>query len=105
VVLSLFCRNAPVARRPWPARSRPRRFNSSPWISTRTGDFDVRGKLTNADGATRRSIAATTVDNRPVFADPHHGRQSRPRRAPGSRRACWRTTVRATVVAGNGRDY
>ena len=66
VVLSLFCRNAPVA----PAvtgtlQTTP--FNSDPVDLDENGDFDVRGKLTNADGATPPLDCGDTVDNRPVL--------------------------------------
>jgi hypothetical protein len=66
VVLSLFCRNAPVP----PAvagtlQTTP--FNSEPVDLDEHGDFDVRGKLTNADGATPPLDCGDTVDNRPVL--------------------------------------
>jgi hypothetical protein len=66
VVLSLFCRNAPVP----PAvagtlQTTP--FNSDPVDLDENGDFDVRGKLTNADGATPPLDCGDTVDNRPVL--------------------------------------
>jgi hypothetical protein len=64
-LLSLFCRNAPVAAgRGWNAADQ-RRSIPNPWISTRTADFDVRGKLTNADGATPPLDCGDNVDNRP----------------------------------------
>ena len=66
VVLSLFCRNAPVP----PAvagtvQTTP--FNSEPVDLDEDGDFDVRGKLTDATGATPPLTCGDTIDNRPVL--------------------------------------
>jgi len=66
VVLSLFCRNAPVP--PAVAGSlQTTPFNSDPVDLDENGDFDVRSKLTNADGATPPLDCGDTVDNRPVL--------------------------------------
>ena len=66
VVLSLFCRNAPVP--PAVAGSlQTVPFNSEPVDLDADGDFDVRSKLTNADGATPPLDCGDTVDNRPVL--------------------------------------
>lgn len=66
VILSLFCRNAPVP----PAvagtvQTTP--FNSDPVDLDPDGDFDVRGKLTDATGATPPLTCGDTIDNRPVL--------------------------------------
>ena len=66
IILSLFCRNAPVA----PAlvgtvQTTP--FNSDPVDLDQDGDFDVRGKLTDATGATPPLTCGDTIDNRPVL--------------------------------------
>jgi hypothetical protein len=66
VVLSLFCRNAAVP----PAvagtvQTTP--YNSEPVDLDENGDFDVRSKLTNADGATPPLDCGDTIDNRPVL--------------------------------------
>ena len=66
VVLSLFCRNAPVP----PAvagtlQTTP--FNSAPADLDADGDFDVHGQLTDANGATPPLDCGDTVDNRPVL--------------------------------------
>jgi hypothetical protein len=66
VVLSLFCRNAAVP----PATSRTLQttpFNSEPVDLDENGDFDVRGQLTDATGATPPLDCGDTVDNRPVL--------------------------------------
>ena len=66
VVLSLFCRNAPVP--PAVAGSlQTVPFNSEPVDLDADGDFDVHGKLTNADGATPPLDCGDTIDNRPVL--------------------------------------
>jgi hypothetical protein len=54
MVLSLFCRNAPVP----PAE---------PVNLDENGDFEVRGKLTDATGATPPLNCGDTIDNRPVL--------------------------------------
>ena len=66
VVLSLFCRNAPTP----PAvagtvQTTP--FNSDPVDLDQDGDFDVRGKLSDATGATPPLSCGDTIDNRPVL--------------------------------------
>jgi hypothetical protein len=66
VILSLFCRNAPVP----PAvagtvQTTP--FNSDPVDLDEDGDFDVRGKLTDTTGASPPLTCGDTVDNRPVL--------------------------------------
>jgi hypothetical protein len=66
VVLSLFCRNVPVP----PAVSAAliaTPFNSEPVNLDEDGDFDVRGKLTDASGATPPLNCGDTIDNRPVL--------------------------------------
>jgi len=66
VILSLFCRNVPVP----PAVSAPlilAPFNSEPVDLNEDGDFVVRGKLTDATGATPPLNCGDTVDNRPVL--------------------------------------
>jgi len=66
IVLSLFCRNVPVP----PAVSAPlilTPFNSEPADLNEDGDFVVRGKLTDATGATPPLTCGDTVDNRPVL--------------------------------------
>jgi len=66
VVLSLFCRNAPVP----PAVSGAlitASFNSDPVDLDEDGDFDVRGRLTDATGATPPLTCGDTIDNRPVL--------------------------------------
>jgi hypothetical protein len=66
VVLSLFCRNVPVP----PAVSAAlilTPFNSDPVDLDEDGDFDVRGKLTDATGATPPLNCGDTIDNRPVL--------------------------------------
>lgn len=66
VILSLFCRNVPVP----PAVSAAlilAPFNSEPVDLDEDGDFNVRGKLTDATGATPPLNCGDTVDNRPVL--------------------------------------
>jgi len=66
VILSLFCRNVPVP----PAVSAAlilSPFNSEPVDLDEDGDFVVRGKLTDATGATPPLNCGDTVDNRPVL--------------------------------------
>jgi hypothetical protein len=66
VILSLFCRNVPVP----PAVSGAlilTPFNSEPVDLDEDGDFTVRGKLTDATGATPPLNCGDTVDNRPVL--------------------------------------
>jgi hypothetical protein len=66
LILSLFCRNVPVP----PAVSGAlilSPFNSEPVDLDEDGDFVVRGKLTDATGATPPLNCGDTVDNRPVL--------------------------------------
>jgi len=66
LILSLFCRNVPVP----PAVSAAlilSPFNSEPVDLDEDGDFVVRGKLTDATGATPPLNCGDTVDNRPVL--------------------------------------
>jgi len=66
VILSLFCRNVPVP----PAVSAAlilAPFNSEPVDLDEDGDFVVRGKLTDATGATPPLNCGDTIDNRPVL--------------------------------------
>lgn len=66
VILSLFCRNAPVP----PATAGALNlvpFNSEPTDLNPDGDFRLRGKLTDATGATPPLTCGDTVDNRPVL--------------------------------------
>ena len=66
VILSLFCRNVPVP----PAVSAPlilTPFNSEPVDLDEDGNFAVRGKLTDATGATPPLNCGDTVDNRPLL--------------------------------------
>jgi hypothetical protein len=66
VILSLFCRNAPVP--PAVAGSvQTTPFNSEPVDLNEDGDFDVRGTLTDATGATPPLNCGDTIDNRPVL--------------------------------------
>jgi hypothetical protein len=66
LILSLFCRNVPVP----PAVSAAlilTPFNSEPVDLNEDGDFVLRGKLTDATGATPPLNCGDTVDNRPVL--------------------------------------
>jgi len=66
LILSLFCRNAPVA----PAVTGTLNlvpFNSDPVDLDEDGDFVLRGKLTDATGATPPRTCGDSVDNRPVL--------------------------------------
>jgi hypothetical protein len=66
VILSLFCRNAPVP----PAVSgslQTTPFNSEPVDLDEDGDFVVRSKLTDATGATPPLNCGDSIDNRPVL--------------------------------------
>lgn len=67
VVLSLFCRNAPVAPAVTGALNTANPFNSAPVDLDEDGDFSVRGKLTDATGATPPLDCGDNVDNRPVL--------------------------------------
>ncbi len=66
VILSLFCRNAPVA----PAvtgslQTTP--FNSEPLDLDEDGDFVARGRLNDATGAAPPLDCGDSADNRPVL--------------------------------------
>ena len=66
LILSLFCRNVPVA----PALAGTlilTPFNSEPVDLDEDGDFVLRGKLTDATGATPPLNCGETVDNRPIL--------------------------------------
>ena len=109
VVLSLFCRNAPVP----PAvagtvQTTP--FNSEPVDLDEDGDFDVRGKLTDATGATPPLTCGDTIDNRPVLlirsvtpANPANGTPA----TPGAWFAAGllEDKHRGNGGGGNGHDY
>jgi len=66
VVLSLFCRAAPVAPAVTGALNLVP-FNSAPVDLDPDGDFEVRGTLTDATGATPPLDCGDNVDNRPVL--------------------------------------
>ena len=66
VVISLFCRAAPVPPAVTGALNLVP-FNSAPVDLDEDGDFDVRGTLTDANGATPPLDCGDTVDNRPVL--------------------------------------
>ena len=66
VILSLFCRAVPVP----PATSGALNltpFNSEPIDLDRNGSFKVRGRLTDATGATPPLTCGDTIDNRPIL--------------------------------------
>ena len=66
VVLSLFCRNAPVP----PAVAgtvQQTPFNSQPVDLDEDGNFEVRGTLADATGAAPPLTCGDDVDNRPVL--------------------------------------
>jgi hypothetical protein len=66
VIVSLFCRNVPVP--PAVAGSvQQTPFNSVPVDLDDDGDFVVRGKLTDATGATPPLNCGDSIDNRPVL--------------------------------------
>ena len=66
VVLSLFCRNAPVP--PAVAGSlQTTPFNSQPVDLDEDGNFEVRGTLADATGAAPPLTCGDDVDNRPVL--------------------------------------
>jgi hypothetical protein len=66
VVLSLFCRAAPVAPAVTGALNLVP-FNSALVDLDADGDFDVRGKLTDATGATPPLDCGDNIDNRPIL--------------------------------------
>jgi hypothetical protein len=66
LIISLFCRNAPVA----PALTGAlilTPFNSEPFDLNEDGDFVVRSKLTDATGATPPLTCGDDRDNRPIL--------------------------------------
>ena len=66
VILSLFCRNAPVP----PAVAgtvQQTPFNSQPVDLDEDGNFEVRGSLADANGAAPPLTCGDDVDNRPVL--------------------------------------
>jgi hypothetical protein len=67
VLLSLFCRNAPVAPSLIGSINTANPFNSAPVDLDEDGDFSVRGKLTDASGATPPLDCGDNLDNRPVL--------------------------------------
>jgi hypothetical protein len=66
LILSLFCRAAPVAPAITGALNLVS-FNSEPVDLNEDGDFVLRGKLTDATGATPPANCGDTVDNRPIL--------------------------------------
>jgi hypothetical protein len=67
VVLTLFCRNAPVPPAVAGSLNVANPFHSAPVELDEDGDFAVRSKLTDAMGATPPLDCGDTVDNRPVL--------------------------------------
>ena len=67
VVLSLFCRAAPVPPAVTGALIAANPFNSAPVDLDEDGDFSVRGKLTDISGATPPLDCGDNLDNRPVL--------------------------------------
>jgi hypothetical protein len=67
VVLTLFCRNAPVPPAVAGSLNTANPFHSAPVDLDEDGDFSVRSKLTDATGATPPLDCGDTVDNRPVL--------------------------------------
>jgi len=66
VILSLFCRAAPVP----PATAGALNlvpFNSAPIDLDVDGDFEIRGRLTDATGATVPLTCGDSADNRPIL--------------------------------------
>jgi len=66
LILSLFCRAAPVPPQTAGALNLVP-FNSEPVDLNEDGDFVVSGKLTDATGATPPLSCGDTVDNRPIL--------------------------------------
>ncbi|HEV7606237.1 MAG TPA: hypothetical protein VGO61_02825 [Steroidobacteraceae bacterium] len=66
LILSLFCRVAPVAPAITGALN-PIPFNSEPVDLDEDGDFVLHGKLTGEGGATPPLNCGDTVDNRPIL--------------------------------------
>jgi len=66
LILSLFCRAAPVAPAVTGALNLVP-FNSEPVDLNEDGDFNLRSKLTDATGATPPANCGDTVDNRPIL--------------------------------------
>jgi len=67
VILSLFCRNAPVPPAVAGAVNAANPFNSAPIDLDEDGDFSLRGKLTDALGGTPPANCGDNIDNRPVL--------------------------------------
>jgi hypothetical protein len=67
VVLSLFCRNAPVPPAVAGTLNIANPFHSAPVDLDEDGDFTVRGTLNDATGATPPLDCGDNVDNRPVL--------------------------------------
>ena len=67
VVISLFCRNAAVAPALVGTINTANPYHSVPIDLDEDGDFSLRGKLTDATGATPPLDCGDTVDNRPVL--------------------------------------
>lgn len=67
VILSLFCRNAPIPPAVAGAVNAANAFNSAPIALDEDGDFSLRGTLTDATGATPPLDCGDSADNRPVL--------------------------------------
>jgi hypothetical protein len=67
VVVSLFCRAAPVPPASSGALQTATPYHSAPVDLDEDGDFTVRGKLMDANGGTPPLDCGDTVDNRPVL--------------------------------------
>lgn len=67
VVLSLFCRNAPVAPAVTGTLNTANPFNSAPVTLDEDGDFSVRGTFADASGAAPPLDCGDNLDNRPVL--------------------------------------
>jgi hypothetical protein len=105
VVVSLFCRNAPVPPAIAGTVNTANPFHSAPVDLNEDGDFWVRGKLTDATGATPPLDCGDTVDNRPVLlvravtpANPTTG-------APATPGAWFAAGVIAPKYKGRGRHW
>lgn len=67
LILSLFCRNAPVPPAVAGTVNTANPYHSTPVDLDEDGDFSYRGKFTDALGATPPVDCGDTVDNRPVL--------------------------------------
>jgi hypothetical protein len=67
VIVSLFCRTVPVPPAVAGTVNAANPFHSLPVDLDEDGDFSVRGKLTDATGATPPLDCGDNVDNRPVL--------------------------------------